>query len=169
MNMKNDKLHNITSTGFKTPEHYFDTFEDKLFERLEDKESIAGIETSGYTVPKDYFNSIEENILRKIKSDGKPVISLKSRNTVYYIAGIAASLLVLVALFLNNGKNENVLTAEMAQVYFEERGINSYDLLELLSDTDLSEEDFNIIDTPYDEDNLETYLLENSDIETILD
>jgi hypothetical protein len=167
--MKTNKLHNIKSTGFKTPDDYFDTFEDHLFQRLEEKESIAGIETSGYTVPKDYFNSIEENVLSKIKSEDKPVISLKSRNTVYYITGIAASLLVLVALFLNNEKTEDLITAEMAQVYFEERSINSYDLLELLSESDLSEEDFNIIDTPYEEDNLETYLLENSDIETILD
>ena len=167
--MKNDKLHNIRSTGFETPEHYFDTFEDKLFERLEDKESISGVETTGYAAPKDYFNSIEDNVLRKIKSEDKPVIQLKSSNKLYYIASIAASLLLFVALFLNNEKNKDLITAEMAQVYFDERGINSYDLLELLSDIDLSEEDFNIIDTPYEEDNLETYLLENSDIETILD
>ena len=38
--MKKDKLHNVKSTGFKTPEHYFESFEDQLFERLNDKEAL---------------------------------------------------------------------------------------------------------------------------------
>lgn len=167
--MKNDKLHNIKTTGFKTPASYFDTFEDQLFDRLEDKEAIAGIEASGYTVPKNYFDTVEDSILAKIKNDNKPVIQLRFRNTIYYSIGIAASLLLMLALFFNNQRQESELTAEMAQVYFEERGINSYDLVDLISETNLSEDDLIIIDTPYEEDNLEAYLLENSNIESILD
>ena len=167
--MKNDKLNNIKSTGFKAPEAYFETFEEQLFERLDEKESIAGVETSGYTVPKDYFDTIEDSILTKIKTEDKPVIQLKSRIKLYYLAGIAASLLLLFALFLNNENTETVITADMAQIYFEERGISSYDLVQLISDTNLTEEDFSIVDTPYQEENLESYLLENSDIESILD
>ena len=98
--MKKNKLHNVKSTGFKTPDQYFESFEDNLFERLNNKESIEGIETSGYTVPKDYFNTVEEKILSKLNTAEKPVISLNSRNTFYSIAGIAASLILLMAVII---------------------------------------------------------------------
>jgi len=169
VNMKKNKSHNVKSTGFKTPDQYFESFEGKLFERLNDKESIEGIETSGYTVPKDYFNTVEEKILSKLNTDEKPVISLNSRNTFYYIAGIAASLILLMAIFINNEQTEEAYTAEMVEAYFEDRDLSSSDLAQLLSDSDLLDEDFTIIETPYEEDNLESYLLNNSDIETILE
>ena len=166
--MKEDKLHNINSTGFKTPDNYFEAFEDKLFNRLNEKESLEGIETSGYIVPKEYFESIEDTIINKLNTEDKPVISLQSRKTFYYIAGIAASLVLLFAVFFNSESTEE-LSAEMVEAYLENRDLNSYEIAQLLSDTDLLEDDFTIINTPYEEDNLESYLLDNSDIENILE
>ena len=32
--MKNKNLHNITSTGFKTPDDYFKTFDEKIASKL---------------------------------------------------------------------------------------------------------------------------------------
>ncbi len=167
--MKKDKLHNNKSSGFKTPNQYFESFEDKLFERLNQKESIKGIESTGYKVPKDFFDSIEDNIFDKLKTENKPVISLQSRKTFYYITGIAASLLLLFAIFINTEKSEESLSIEMVETYLENRDLNSYEIAQLLYDTDLLEDDFTIINTPYEEDNLESYLLDNSDIETILE
>ncbi len=168
VNMKKDKLHNLKSTGFKTPDHYFESFEDKLFERLEEKESIAGIETSGYAVPKDYFDSVEEKVYTKLNTKERLVVSLNSRKTLYYIAGIAASLVLLFAVFINNDSSEEV-SIEMVEAYLENRDLSSYELAELLSDADLLEDDFTITQTSYSEDNLEAYLLDNVDIETILE
>ena len=167
--MKKDKLHNIKSTGFKTPEHYFESFDDKLLERLSENESISGVVSPGYTVPNDYFKSVDDAILSKIKTVDKPVIKLTSRSTFYYVAGIAASLLLLLAIFINNDQTEETFTLEMVEAYFEDRDLGSYELAQLLSEADLLEEDFTIIDTPYDEDNLELYLLENSDVEMIIE
>ncbi len=167
--MKKDKLHNIKSAGFKIPDHYFESFEDKLIDRLNENESIEGIETSGYTIPKDYFDTLEDTIISKLNTEDKPVINLQSRNTFYYIAGIAASLILLFAIFINTETPEESLSVEMVETYLENRDLNSYELAQLLFDTDLLEDDFTITTTPYEEDNLESYLLDNSDIETILE
>ncbi len=169
VNMKKDKLHNIKSTGFKTPDHYFDSFEDKLFDRLTEKESIDRIETTGFEVPKDYFDTVEAKVFDRLNIKEQPVISLKPRANFYYIAGIAASLLLLLAIFINNEQTEETFTAEMVEAYFEESDLSSYDLAQLLSDTDLLEDDFTIIETTYEEDNLESYLLDNADVETIIE
>lgn len=167
--MKKDRLHNITSTGFKTPNAYFESFDDKLFERIDKKESIDGVETSGYIVPVDYFNTVEESILSKLNIEDKPVINIKPGNNFYFIAGIAASLVLFLALFVNNGQTEEVFTAEMVETYFENSDLDSYELAELLSDADLLEDDFTIVEATYNEGNLESYLLDNADIETILE
>jgi hypothetical protein len=68
-----------------------------------------------------------------------------------------------------NIEKPDELTGEMVEAYFENSGLDTYDLAQLLSDADILEDDFTIIETNYNEDNLEDYLLENADIETILE
>ena len=80
--MKKEKLHNINSNGFKTPDNYFQSFEDKLFERLNEKETIEGINDSGFTIPEDYFESLDGKILNKIKD--KPVVKLKKKKSILF-------------------------------------------------------------------------------------
>ena len=46
--MKNDKLHNIKSTGYKTPDNYFENFEVTLLEQLKENKLIKDIDTSGF-------------------------------------------------------------------------------------------------------------------------
>ena len=164
--MKKEKLHNIKSSGFKTPENYFDSIEDKFFEGLKVEESIKGLNDSGFTAPEGYFDTLEDKILSKLED--KPVVKLNSRKTLYYIAGIAASLLLLFAIFFNNYDSTQELSAEMVETYFENSDLDSYELAELLVNADILEEDFTIVETEYKEENLESYLLENTDIETIL-
>ncbi|WP_400079683.1 hypothetical protein [Winogradskyella sp. R77965] len=166
--MKKDKLYNIKSTGFKTPDNYFESFDDKLFERLPQKDSVDSVKTTGYKTPKDYFDTVEANVFSKLSDDEKPVIKLSTRKTFYYVAGVAASLLLLFAVFINSDTTEE-LSVEMVENYLGNEDLNSYELAELLSDSDLLEDDFIITKTTYQEDNLESYLLENSDIESILE
>ena len=166
--MKKDKLHNIKSTGFKTPDNYFEDFENAFFENLESKTALKDIEETGFTVPKDYFNTVENDILNKLKNEDKPVFTLKTRKTFFYVAGIAASLILLVAIFFNNNTEEEI-SVDMVESYLENRSLNSYELAQLLYDAEVLEEDFTIIESYYEEENLESYLLENSDIENILE
>ncbi len=164
--MKNDKLHNIKSTGFKTPDQYFDSFEDKLFERLDQEKQIQGVDESGFKVPEGYFDTLDDQIIAKVKTEETPVIKLSSRKTLYYVAGIAASLILMIAVFINSSNDE--ISVEMVETYFQESDLDSYELAELLMDAEILEEDFTIIETEFDEENLESYLLENTDIESIL-
>lgn len=167
--MKKNKLHNIKSTGFKIPDNYFESFDNKLFGRIGEKESIEGIETHGYKVPENYFDSVETKVFSKLNTEDKPVVSLQSRKTFYYIAGIAAFLVLLVAVFFNTTATEEALSAEMVEAYLENRDFDSYELAQLLSDVDLLEDDFTITQTTFNAENLETYLIDNADIETIFE
>lgn len=166
--MKKDKLHNIKSSGFKTPEKYFDSFEDKLFTRIEEPNTLENINSPGFKVPQNYFNTVEHKILNKLDTNDKPVVHLFARPSFYYVAGIAASLILLFAIFINIEKPTE-LTGEMVEAYFQNSDLDTYELAQLLSDADMLEDDFTIIETNYNEDNLEDYLLENADIETILE
>ncbi len=60
--MEKDKLHNIKSTGYKTPERYFESFESTFLDRINKEELLKGTETAGYTIPEDYFNSVDDNV-----------------------------------------------------------------------------------------------------------
>lgn len=164
--MKKDKLHNIKSNGFKTPDNYFESFEDSFFKSLNDNKVIDGINDAGFKVPEGYFDTIDEKVINNLED--KPVVLLNARKTLYYVAGIAASLLLLFAIFINNGDKTQELSAEMVETYFENSDLDSYELAELLVNADILEEDFTLVETEYKEENLESYLLENTDIETIL-
>lgn len=166
--MKKDKLHNIKSSGFKTPEKYFDSFEDKLLTRIEEPNTLENINSPGFKVPQNYFNTVEHKILNKLDTNDKPVVHLFAHPSFYYVAGIAASLILLFAIFINIEKPTE-LTGEMVEAYFQNSDLDTYELAQLLSDADMLEDDFTIIETNYNEDNLEDYLLENADIETILE
>ena len=167
--MKKSSLHNITKTGFKVPKDYFESFNDVLYEKLEDTSKIAGAEETGFKIPDDYFNTVEASVINKLNEKERiPVIKIRSRRSLYYISGIAASILLLFAIFINRPTTEE-LSVEMVEAYFENRDLDTYELAELLSNVDLLEEDFTITETQYSEDHLETYLLEHTDIESILE
>lgn len=166
--MKKDKLHNIKKTGFKTPEDYFDNFEDKLMDNLNSSNALSQINDPGFEVPKNYFENIENDIFKKVKEDDAPVIQLSSRRQLYYVAGIAASIILMLAIFINKPFEEE-LSVEMVEIYLEDRDLSSYELAELLADSELLEDDFVITETSFEEDNLESYLLENSEIDLIIE
>lgn len=166
--MKNKKLHNIKTTGYKTPDNYFESFEDKLFERLSEEKKLQGLKSPGYSVPKDYFNNIEDKVLRRLENEEKPIVRLQSRKIFYYVAGIAASIIMLFAIFVNTESTQD-FSVEMVETYFENSDLDSYEIAQLLLDADMLEDDFLIIETTYNESNLENYLLNNADIETILE
>lgn len=165
--MKNNKLNNIKSTGFKIPENYFDSFEDNLLKRLEEKEPLASIKTSGYTVPKDYFNTVETAIFNKLNTKEKPVISLKSRNTFYYFAGIAASFVLLFSLVFNNNKSITIDTLETSNIegYLFQEDYTNDELATLFINNDISETDF--INITITDETLDQYL-ETIDTEDLI-
>jgi hypothetical protein len=67
--MKNKKIHNVKKTGFKTPDSYFDSLEDRIFDKLKEDTIFKEIEEPGYATPDSYFESIEDSVMSKLKDD----------------------------------------------------------------------------------------------------
>lgn len=164
--MKNNKLNSITSTGFKTPDNYFESFDAKLKERLTEKKLIKDIDTSGFKIPENYFKTLDDKILNQLKDD-KPVIALKSRQTFYYIAGIAASLVLLFNVFYTS-ETITIKDIETASIenYLEEGDFTSYDLAALLNEDELTKTNF--LDNEIPQSTIEDYLLNTIEIEDLI-
>ena len=168
LKMKKENIHNIKSSGFKTPDNYFESIDDQILERLNDIEMISAPETSSFVVPKNYFDSVETTILQKIESKPEtPVIALKSRRTFYYVAGIAASFVLLVSLFFNTDDKININTIDTASIenYLFQEDYSNDDLATLFITDNISEADF--IDITISDDTLNEYL-ENADTEDFI-
>ncbi|NRA91559.1 MAG: hypothetical protein HRU26_02570 [Psychroserpens sp.] len=163
--MEGDNLEQHKDHGFKVPKDYFESFDDSLLSKLSEKDMTLP-DASGFKVPESYFDTLDDTIMNKVQDETK-IIRFRPNPKLYYVAGIAASLVLMVAIFTNRDDNLGIST-EMVESYFEDSDLDSYELADLLYEADLLEEDFVISETDFNEDNLETYLLENSDIEQLL-
>lgn len=164
--MKNKNLHNIKSLGFKTPDNYFESFDDKLLSKLKDEDTLNSIESPGFKVPDYYFESFEDNILSQIddKKEAK-AISLFSWKKAAYISGVAASLVLMYNVLFNASENityESLKTASVEDFIINE-GLSTYEIASLLEDTDLEEVGY--IESNFYEDNIEDFIFD--DINTI--
>ncbi len=162
--MKQNKLHNIKETGFKVPDDYFNSLEDRIISDIKLKK-ISG--DSGFKLPEDYFNTLEDSITDKIStSTPTKVIPLFRKRTVIYMSSIAAAVLILFNLSIFENKlTFDSLDFETVENYIINENIGSYEIATLLSDDDLIEENF--IEYNVEERTMETYILDNLDIEDI--
>jgi hypothetical protein len=167
-NMQNENLNKIKSSGFKIPDEYFESLEEKVFSKLHGESKLSTIKTSGFKKPDNYFITIEESILQKLsqKKETK-IIKLSSKRTLLYVSGIAACILLLFNLSIfENKPSFDDLETETVENYILDENINSYDIAALLSYEQI--EEFVIIDYNLNEDNIEKYLLDNADIEDLM-
>lgn len=106
--MKKSQLHQIKRTGHKAPDTYFDTFEERLFAKMEVQDAMATLKDSGHKVPKDYFENFDSALLLGIKKQNASKLrSLFSWRNTTYVTGIAAALLIMFGVFL---KSANPIT-----------------------------------------------------------
>lgn len=163
--MNNNKLHHNKTSGYKVPKGYFDQIEDSVMSRLA---SDSMPDAPGFKVPESYFSEVENDILSKIEvtSDTK-VRSIGLRKTFYYISGVAAALLLFFAIYNYNSSTDDI-SIDMVESYFETNSMDSYELAELLIESDLMSLDDIKFEPEIDDLELESYLLENADIETII-
>ncbi len=198
--MKNKKLHNIKKTGFKTPDIYFESIEDTVFDKLKDENTLADIREAGYEAPDTYFESIEDRVMAKLNEDVRldkitnsgfktpdnyfeniedvifenlkedkvtKVIPLFSRRNILYFSSIAAAIIIMFGLFINKG--EAPLDMELVETYLEQQDLDTYDIASLLTEEDLSQDDFGIINDNFSEESLEDYLIDNANLEDIIE
>jgi hypothetical protein len=165
--MNNKNLNNIKSHGFKIPEGYFESFDEKILGEL-NKESRLKTMESGFKTPKNYFNTVENIIIKQVSEQNNiKVISIFNKKNMIYVTSIAAAVLLLfnLSIFEKNPSFEN-LDTETVENYFLNENISSYEIASVLSDDELN--DVISIDYNVEEENLEAYLMEHADIETLM-
>ncbi|MBX2829165.1 MAG: hypothetical protein KTR22_13445 [Flavobacteriaceae bacterium] len=157
--------------GFKVPEGYFDSVEDRLFDALDLEELLK---ETGFEVPEGYFDGLEDKILEKVQDAPQEtkVISIFRQKVFWYTASVAASAAIIVMLFFKpaGGEEEmdlNEPTLAEIEAYLDQdpTAIDSYDLAQVLTD-----EDWEVLETEntyLDEESLEEYILDNIDDPTI--
>lgn len=167
--MKNKDLYNITKkTGFKTPDNYFNTFEEQLFNTLESKSSMQNIESHGFNVPQNYFETLDEKLESLIHSEKESKVIKVNWKRVVYTTSIAACLVLIFSLGFNNSKNitfESIETASI-ETYIQEEDYTSYEIASLLDVAELETENFT--DKAIPDSDLENYLLEHSTLEDLI-
>ncbi len=161
--------------NFKTPEGYFDSFHDRLMDKIKQQEgemedSIIP-KSDGFAIPEGYLESLPEKVLSKLDIKEPKVIQLKSYKKIYYSAAAIAAVFLLI--FGLNWKTttpvtfEDLASAEI-DAYFEdtELGFSSYELAEVVVIDELSADD--MLENQLEEENILEYLDENvEDIEDL--
>ncbi|WP_343485981.1 hypothetical protein [Allomuricauda sp. d1] len=150
---------------FKAPEGYFESFNERLKQRLDDEietESHIIPKTDGFAVPEGYFDLLKAETFKGGDNSGAKVVSLKSYRTFYYAAAAIAAIFVLVFEWNNNQQVvefDDLANAEIT-AYFESEDfeLSSYEIAEVLPVENLSFND--ITETPLEEDTVLEYLEE---------
>lgn len=134
--MKNNELHN-KETGFNTPKDYFNTFEERLFDRMK-TEAVIPKET-GFKTPDSYFDSLEDSLSKELfhtKEATKVIPLQRKRNYLKYITYAAAACIVFfVAInFINTDSTkltiEEIVDSEINSFIEDDLiALNNYDLI----------------------------------------
>jgi hypothetical protein len=166
--MKKDKTNN-----FNTPEGYFESFHDRLMDRINEEEGIKESiipKSDGFSVPQRYFDEVTEKVLANtVKGKGKVIPFIPYRK-FYYAAAIAAVFLLIFGLNWNSETSisfEDLANTEIDD-YFEstEIDISTYELAELVPLESLELND--ILENDIEAENILEYLDETvEDIEDL--
>ncbi|SRX76290.1 hypothetical protein [Aequorivita antarctica] len=160
---------NKNISGFKTPENYFESFEERLYSKLSEENFPK---SAGFKAPDGYFDNLGEQILKTVIASEKPakVIQLFPKKYFGYAAAIAASVIIGFTVFNTNSDNSSLDSLQLAAIdtYIEDGNLNLdiYDLTTFINDEDIT--DLKLEDHQFSETTLENYILENVDEETLI-
>lgn len=156
--------------GFKTPDDYFDQFEDVLLDQIKLEEHSK---ETGFGVPDGYFDDVEVSLFRKLEVEQATtgVVPLFSKKTWTYALAIAASLALLITLALPGIKGatdaEELPLADIENYLQEDKlDWDSYDVAAMMTDEELNS--LSMESDLFNDENLENYLLENIDDTSLL-
>ena len=161
--------------NFKTPEGYFESFNERLMQRLQNEEAEEKLsflpKSDGFKTPKAYFEGVEDEVLSKLTEKKGKVITLRPyRKYLYGATAVAAALILFFNLNLETQTPvafEDLASAEI-DAYLEntELDLTSYELAELVSIEEVALTD--VLDVPLESENILDYLDENiEDIEEL--
>ena len=167
--MKKSHLHHIKDAGFKTPEAYFDNFEERLFEKMTVQQEMASLKESGHKVPEHYFEDFDRKLQDRIKTDASPKVRrlIPWKNAVI-VSAVAAALLLMFGIYIksDNPISLNQIETVSIENYLSNEDLNIYDLASFLNEEDLDMDDF--VSNTFSDESLENYLLNNASIEDLI-
>lgn len=102
--MKKKQLTYRQHPGFKTPENYFERFDDRLFSKMNTAPISEEKIVSGFSVPADYFQKFE---VEPPKQKEIKVISIFNKRNIKYVASIAAMFLFIFSIY-NEYEHKNI-------------------------------------------------------------
>lgn len=156
--MSKEEFQHTKNTGFKVPEGYFASVESKILEKAKTASPLESKIDSGFKVPDGYF----DNFKPKVKNT--KVLTLK---TSLYFSSVAAAILLLFALFLPKGTSSfDSLETATIETYLLNESYETSEIAGLLNEEDLTLDTFDI---SLDTDEMETYILENTAVENLID
>ena len=142
--MKNFDIENNEkiSTGFKTPEHYFEQFEAKMMQEI----------------------SVKNPSKNEVK-----VVSLFYRKQVW-ISSIAALFLLAIAIpvYFNMAKESNLDATTIANYLAEQQSVGTTELTKHLTDEDISELENELTNDNVTDETIENYLSESANLDYLL-
>lgn len=149
---------------FKIPENYLDSFTTKLMVKLTD-EVIVEKKQDGFKVPDNYFDSLHDTLSQKIQRPQPKVVQLNPFKKYYYVAAVAAVLLIFVGL---NYDSETEITFDHLEIsaiesfiYEDALEFSTYELAEMLPIDEVEIKD--IIENQFNDENIIDYLDNNID------
>ena len=163
----NKELKNIKTTGFYTPDNYFDTIEDNVMNNIKLNDILTS-KSTGQKIPEGYFDTIEDRVFEKITSSKKEVnvVRLFTRKNMFYAASIAAAVILMLIVVLPSTPSFSNLELETVENYIYQESYSSEDIAALLSEEELEEVLYT--DSSYSDESLENYILDNTTIEDLI-
>ncbi|WP_350288177.1 hypothetical protein [uncultured Croceitalea sp.] len=149
---------------YKTPEGYFDSFNERLMDKIVKEESIIP-KNDGFSVPDLYFETFNDKITNRTSPK---VVRLHSYRKYYYAAASIAAIAVLAFFFSQNNEPEfgfeDLASAEIA-AYFEnnEMKLTSYELAEVVNIENVAILDITETENTIEKEMILEYLDENVD------
>ncbi len=146
--MKKNELHNKKITeGFSTPKDYFDTFEDRLFGKLEAEAVIP--KKDGFKVPDAYFDGLEDSLTDKLftpVTEETKVIPLSNRRVYLKYISYAAACILFFGILTNidfggsgkAGKEVTIVDADI-NTFIENDliALNNYDMVDVFEEENI--------------------------------
>jgi hypothetical protein len=155
---------------FKTPENYFDSFQDKMMEKLFEDQCVIPKDRA-FKVPANYFETFNARLTGRLNKETKVVHLYPVKKIIAIAASIAAVMLIYLGLNWNKAANEinfSDLANTDIEAYFEnnELDLTPYEIAEVIpvTNTELSD----ILNSPIENENILDYLNENiNDLEDL--
>ena len=142
--MKNKELH-TKKTGFTTPKEYFNSFEDRLFERM-NTESVIPTKT-GFQTPDAYFDSLEDKLsdtLFATEETTKVIPLQRKRSYIHYLSyAVAACIVLFIAFTFFNSETDSLTIDDVASseinsfIENDLIALNNYDVLSVYEEENI--------------------------------